>query len=290
MPRLIDLDQKARDVVVPVSDRVTARGPGHDEYLIDYAPIGTTRFLGLDFHQVDEDQVVALIGDWAKRDRFAYVVTPNVAHAVWFDREQQTGSKAALAYRSADLTVCDSRIIGLLARRSGMDIPLVTGSDLTKRLLKEGGSWSRLAVVGGTPEMHAGLRRKFPQYTWLFHEPPHGLINDPAARARIAEFVERSQADVTFFAVGAPQSELCCYEIAQRGSAKGVGLCIGASLEFLTGIQRRAPRWMQRGHLEWLHRLLSDPGRMWKRYMVESPKIFRIWLRDKAIQRSREAN
>jgi len=56
-----------------------------------------------------------------------------------------------------------------------------------------------------------------------------------------------------------------------------VGLCVGASLAFLTGQLRRAPRAMQVLHLEWLFRLLSEPRRLWRRYVLKGPRIFHIW-------------
>ena len=82
-----------------------------------------------------------------------------------------------------------------------------------------------------------------------------------------------------FFAIGAPQSELVCALAVERGKARGVGLCIGASLEFLTGAKSRAPLWMQRAGLDWLFRLASEPARLWRRYLVEGPQIFLIWWR-----------
>jgi exopolysaccharide biosynthesis WecB/TagA/CpsF family protein len=53
---------------------------------------------------------------------------------------------------------------------------------------------------------------------------------------------------------------------------------VGASLEFLAGEKRRAPRLVQAASMEWAFRLLSEPGRLWRRYLVEGPAIFRIWL------------
>ena len=65
----------------------------------------------------------------------------------------------------------------------------------------------------------------------------------------------------------------------ESGHAKGLGLCVGASLDFLAGKVKRAPAWMQKTRLEWLYRLASEPKRMWKRYLVEGPKIFIIWAK-----------
>jgi exopolysaccharide biosynthesis WecB/TagA/CpsF family protein len=58
----------------------------------------------------------------------------------------------------------------------------------------------------------------------------------------------------------------------------GIGLCVGASMDFLSGSRKRAPQWMQQARLEWLFRLLDEPQKLWRRYLVEGPKIFRIWL------------
>ena len=285
MPDAIDIEEVG-EAISQQDIATTARsGNALDEYLIAPSSKKKIRFLGLDFDIMNQDRTLGLIGDWVRRDKFSYVVTPNVSHVVWYDRERKIGSDAADAYAHADLTVCDSRILESLARKSGIELPVVTGSDLTARLINEGGPWSRLAVVGGTAEMHAKLQRKFPHYDWIFHEPGHGLRDDPAARLKIARFVEETKADIIFFAIGAPQSEMCCHEIAQRGRATGVALCIGASLEFLTDIKHRAPRWMQRSKLEWCHRLMSEPKRLWRRYLIESPRVFSIWLRDDARAR-----
>ncbi|MFX8035998.1 WecB/TagA/CpsF family glycosyltransferase, partial [Acinetobacter baumannii] len=83
------------------------------------------------------------------------------------------------------------------------------------------------------------------------HQPPMGFIKDPAAVEGCIRFVLDHPARYVFFAVGAPRSELLAQRIAERGGATGVGLCIGSSLHFLTGMVPRAPGWMRRLALEW---------------------------------------
>ena len=80
-------------------------------------------------------------------------------------------------------------------------------------------------------------------------------------------------------AVAMPQQEILALRVAQAGGAVGVGLCIGASLDFLTGRKARAPLWMRKASLEWLHRLLSEPKRLWRRYLVEGPRIFLLTMK-----------
>jgi exopolysaccharide biosynthesis WecB/TagA/CpsF family protein len=71
-----------------------------------------------------------------------------------------------------------------------------------------------------------------------------------------------------------PQQEILACQIAGNPQVRGVGLCVGAAIDFLTGKQRRAPVWIQKIGLEWFYRLLSDPRRLASRYLIECPRIF----------------
>ena len=101
-----------------------------------------------------------------------------------------------------------------------------------------------------------------------------GFIKSEYEIQKCIDFVVKTQAPLIFLAVGMPQQEILACRIADRPQARGVGLCIGASIDFLTGKQRRAPVWVQKAGLEWLHRLLSDPRRLASRYLIECPRIF----------------
>lgn len=241
-------------------------------------------FLGLAFDDLSGPQALEYLKQRVGRPGFFYVVTPNVDHVVTFN--QTTDPATLAAYRGADMTLCDSRILTKLARRSGLQLKAVPGSDLTRELLQEHSSW-RCAIIGGDATLHAQVQAIYPQFKWIFFEPPMGVRHDPSARMKIAEFVEHESADFIFFAIGAPQSEITCHEIAMRGRATGIALCIGASLEFLAGAKKRAPYWMQRIALEWLYRLGSEPRRLWRRYLVDGPPIFIIWWRWHRLRNAR---
>ncbi|MFN3616165.1 MAG: WecB/TagA/CpsF family glycosyltransferase, partial [Rubrimonas sp.] len=99
--------------------------------------------------------------------------------------------------------------------------------------------------------------------------------------------VEASGAQVTLLAVGSPQQELLAAALAENGRAGGVGLCIGAGLEFLVGAKKRAPDFMQRMGLEWAFRLMSEPRRLWRRYLVDGIRIFPIFVAEWSRMRAR---
>jgi len=248
----------------------------------DASPSGDVEFLGLNFATLDIDRVAAWVRDALTTPRFRYAVTPNVDHMVRLHNDQAAPwhSAFAAAERDADLCINDSRILAKLARRSGVKLPVVPGSDLT-RMLIDGGmpAGTRIALIGGSERDAAWLRSRLADAAVGHMTPPMGVRDSAAAQRTIVDFVEAERPQLTLFAIGAPQSEIVAHQIQQRGNAPGVGLCIGASIEFLTGAKRRAPRFMQRLGLEWAFRLLSEPRRLWRRYLVEGPPIFAIWWR-----------
>jgi exopolysaccharide biosynthesis WecB/TagA/CpsF family protein len=106
-----------------------------------------------------------------------------------------------------------------------------------------------------------------------------GLRHNASAREEAARFVANAKARFAFIAVGSPQQELVAAEVGKHQEARGTALCIGASLDFITGRERRAPAMVQRLSLEWAYRLLRDPKRMWRRYLVEGPRVFLLAAR-----------
>jgi N-acetylglucosaminyldiphosphoundecaprenol N-acetyl-beta-D-mannosaminyltransferase len=246
-------------------------------------------FLGLHFAPLGMDDVAQWVLAALASPRFRYVVTPNVDHVVRLHNGGGAPWHAAFvaAERDADLCVNDSRILAKLARLSGLSLPVVPGSDLTRILIETGVPvGTRIALIGGSTGDAAWLQTRLSNATIRHIEPPHGVRDNAQAQQAIVDFVEAEQPDLTLFAIGAPQSEIVAHQIQQRGKARGVGLCIGASIEFLTGAKRRAPRAMQRLGLEWAFRLLSEPKRLWRRYLVEGPPIFAIWWRWRGARRT----
>jgi exopolysaccharide biosynthesis WecB/TagA/CpsF family protein len=237
-------------------------------------------FLGVRFARCSVEAAMDWVRERGQADSFSYLVTPNVDHMVMFSDAGNEPWREAYreAVRSCDLCVNDSRILGRLGRLSGKQLGLVPGSDLVRGLLsQEQIGASSIALIGGAPREMEWLVGALPDCRVVQFEPPMGVRDSAEAQLAIAEFVEAEACDWVFLAIGAPQSEIVAKKIAQRGKARGVALCIGASIEFLSGAQTRAPQWMQKSGLEWLYRLMSDPKRLASRYLVRGPRIFKIW-------------
>jgi len=229
----------------------------------------TVRLLGLDFNNSGLQQTVARILARPRGARFAYVVTPNADH---FDRIWRIPGLAKV-YQSAMLCLLDSQLIGHCADFLGLDPPpVVTGADLTEALLPRLDGM-RVVIIGMSPEAFAALEARYPGISFLHHAPPMDLLHNIPSFHEARDFVRAAHAPFTFIALGSPVQELLAYAIAARRDAVGVGLCIGAALEFCAGAKTRAPSWMRRRGLEWLHRLSCEPYRLAGRYLLADPKV-----------------
>ncbi len=206
-------------------------------------------------------------------DRYGYVVTPNVDHMIRFHEEK---SFRALYARSSYILL-DSRVAASLFRlMHGIHVPVCTGSDLTAALLSRVvAPTDRVVLIGGGDRQAELLRSRFGLQDLHHHNPPMGFINDEGAVEACLRFVEAaSPFRFCLIAVGSPRQEMLASWLAERGRARGLALCIGASIDFLTGAERRAPAWVQKTRLEWLFRLLQNPRRLAWRYLVRGPKFF----------------
>ena len=259
-------------ISLPV-ERDAVSQPGLHDIAFPNDPI---EFLGLFFDRLSRSQVRDWLSERSASSPYAYVITPNVDHMT---RLANSPPSVRHAYEQADLKLCDSRVLAWLARRVGIELSVVPGSDLTADLFRhELCLGDRVCLVGGQQGDGARLETLYPGITVIQHCPPMGLRNDAAARAAAVDAAVLAQARVTLFAVGSPQQELLAREMADHSNALGTGLCIGASADFLLGTQRRAPRLVQQLSLEWLWRLLTDPRRLARRYLVEGPVIFpMVW-------------
>ena len=249
-------------------------------------PTERENFLDVAFDVLPVDRLLSRIGAVSSDSAFQYLVTPNVDHMVRLHKHRADIAGLSDAYRTADLCVCDSKVLARLARWRGVELPVVPGSDLTsllfERLIRDG---DHVAVIGGNAAMIDDLKRKYPAVRFAQHCPPMGLMGDAAARTRAAQFIVDQKARFTFLCVGSPQQELIAEEASRIGGGRGMAFCIGAALEFITGQTKRAPRLARQLGLEWAHRLVSDPRRLWRRYLVEGPAIFVLayrWRRSAA--------
>ncbi len=226
-------------------------------------------------------QIAASFGD----QDFGYVVTPNVDHMIRYHEDAAFRS----SYADARYILLDSRFLAHVFKvMYGISVKVCTGSDLTANLFRSViRADDAIVLVGGSSHQAACLRSQFGLRNLRHFDPPMGFIRKPEAVEECLQFIE-SQSPFRFciLAVGAPQQEFVAQQLKARGKARGLALCAGASINFITGVERRAPRWIQRAGCEWAFRLCQDPRRLARRYLVRGPRIFALLRKTKIVVRS----
>jgi N-acetylglucosaminyldiphosphoundecaprenol N-acetyl-beta-D-mannosaminyltransferase len=247
----------------------------------------TIRLFGLDFADLNLTQTAAWLSQRPSGDPFGYVVTPNADHLVRLNCQ----ADLAMLYDNAMLRLLDSRVVGKLARLLGLRVPPVTpGSDLTALILRHHlHAGERITIIGLPPKHLPTLIQNCGIAPPAHYNPPKGFEHNPSELAGIVQFVLANPARFVLLAVGCPRQEILAAAIQATNQATGIGLCIGASLDFLSGAAKRAPIWMQQAGLEWLHRLASNPRRFARRYLRDCPAIVPLLLREWRKERRRGA-
>lgn len=243
-----------------------------------------------DFDNVDLAEAIARIDAMVERGTPSLVVTPNVDHLI---RMEHDADYAALVAK-ADLVLADGQPIlfasylirhPLKARVAGSDLfPALCAHAADKRY--------RVFFLGGDPgaadEARDVLVARHPELHVVgTHCPPYGFEQDPAQDAAAAEAVRSARPDILFVGLGSPKQERW---IARHQDDLGVPVSIGVgvSFSFVSGQVKRAPVWMQRIGLEWMHRLLAEPGRLWRRYLLRGPAFLPIVAREMMRHRTTE--
>lgn len=227
------------------------------------------------------DRLLTWIDEPAYRCR--YVVTPNVDHVV----KLQDNTDFLAAYNEADMVVVDGKPVLLASRLLGRSLPeTVPGSDLAPQLFlasrRRGGL--RVFLLGaadGVAERAAhAITERWP---WVqiagVYSPPMGFSAQAEASEIAIEKVNHAEPDVLVIGLGAPKQEIWVHTVAPRLKVK-CALCIGATIDFLAGEKARAPVWMRRMGIEWLHRMLSEPRRLVRRYAHDAWVFPRLLVKE----------
>jgi N-acetylglucosaminyldiphosphoundecaprenol N-acetyl-beta-D-mannosaminyltransferase len=175
------------------------------------------------------------------------------------------------------LVLADGIPVVAAARLLGHPLPgRVAGSDLTPAVFQaaERHGGVRVFLLGAAPGVaaRAGARitTRWPLVDVVgVYSPSLGFESDPLENERILRQIAQAGADLLVVGLGAPKQEL--WVDAHRGSLQvAATLCVGGTIDFLAGDKKRAPRWMRRAGVEWLHRVATEPRRLLGRYVRDA--------------------
>lgn len=154
---------------------------------------------------------------------------------------------------------------------------------------QDDGARLRHFLLGGDTDtlrlLEAKLHELAPQARVVGTESPPFRDLTPEERTAQDGRVRASGANIVWVGLGTPKQD---FEVARLSRSTGT-LCVavGAAFDFTAGTKTRAPRWMRASGLEWLHRLLSEPRRLWRRYLYGNTKFIVLAVKD-ALARSRQ--
>jgi N-acetylglucosaminyldiphosphoundecaprenol N-acetyl-beta-D-mannosaminyltransferase len=230
-------------------------------------------FLGMKVDATSYQDATMRVLDWAGTGESRYVCIATV-HMV-MEACDSLGFRQAV--NRADLVTPDGMPLVWGLRLLGVPhATRVYGPDLTRMLLERSAE-GRIPVglYGGTQSSIARLReilpKDFPGVNIVFAESPPFRPLRPEEDRTYVEQINRSGVRLLFVGLGCPKQE--CWMAEHIGQVRAVTLGVGAAFDFLAGTKPQAPDWMQHRGLEWLFRLIKEPRRLWRRYLVHGPRF-----------------
>jgi N-acetylglucosaminyldiphosphoundecaprenol N-acetyl-beta-D-mannosaminyltransferase len=254
-------------------------------------PTITIRSLRL--HAITEAQCIRHVINELAAGRGGVVVTPNLDHLRRLESDPSLGS----IYEDANLVVADGMPLVWASRIQGTPLPeRVAGSILIYTLSAAAAEQKHsIFLLGGNPGTaeRAGkiLRERFPGLRIAGSAcPPVGFENDPAGLRDLQTELHAANPSIVFVALGSPKQEFLTRKLAPLFPATWF-LGVGISFSFVCGQVTRAPLWMQRLGLEWMHRLAQEPKRLARRYLYEglpfAVSLFQGALRERFLGQRR---
>jgi N-acetylglucosaminyldiphosphoundecaprenol N-acetyl-beta-D-mannosaminyltransferase len=230
-----------------------------------------------------EQACEAIVAHARSGGRPSFVTTANAQHIVLLESDKRLRE----IYDRADLIVPDGYSLLLAARFSGRSLrERITGVDMFQSLCglaaKNGLS---VFLLGGRPNaanLAADvLTKQWPELRVTTYCPPMGFEKSEKGLEETADAVRAAKPDMLFVALGAPKQEYWIHDHGMRLSVP-ILIGVGGTFEMVAGLVSRAPMWMQRTGLEWLHRLCLEPRRMWRRYLIGNLVFGAIVVRQRA--------
>src|SRR5919199_734834 len=231
------------------------------------------RILDVDIDNVTEEEVLKQLDK-------GVVFTPNVDHVLLLEND----SEFAEVYEIADYKLCDSKILYYVSRFLGTPIKeKISGSDFFPAFCQyhKDNEDIKIFLLGAKEgvaiKAQENINAKIGREIIVgAHSPSFGFEKNEQECLEIIEKIKNSGATVLAIGVGAPKQEKWLHQYKEQLPNIKIFLAIGATIDFEAGNKKRAPKWMTNIGIEWLHRLFSEPKRLWKRYLIGGP-IF-AWL------------
>ena len=223
-------------------------------------------------------ETVAAIEQMITTDKKSYVVAINVDVVVKIEEDPYLKK----VVDNADMVLVDGKPLVWISKLHGKPLKAkISGSDLVPLLCEVAAEKGyRIFIIGGkdgiAEQAKEKLESRLPQIKIVgTYAPPFGFEKNESELDKINQMISAVHPDLLIACFGCPKQEKWIYENIEKYDAK-VSICAGATVDFLAGRVKRAPRWMREYGLEWFYRFLKEPKRMFRRYFVDDTKIVKL--------------
>jgi N-acetylglucosaminyldiphosphoundecaprenol N-acetyl-beta-D-mannosaminyltransferase len=245
--------------------------------------------LGTPVDVLSWSEAIDRVFEWALRRESRTVCICNV-HSVMTARRDPAHAEAI---RSADLVTPDGAPVAWMLRKKGhREQERISGPDLMWTCCRKASEiGTEMFLYGSTPitlrNLGHRLRTEFPGINIVGAFSPPFRSLSAAEDAAILDTINRSGARIVWVGLGCPKQEAWLH--AHHGRVNAVMVGVGAAFDFHAGVVNRAPLWMRRNGLEWLHRILQDPRRLATRYLTTNSTFIMAVLRESLFGQVRSA-
>lgn len=236
------------------------------------------QFLNTFVNNCTMSECVEEIENLIESGKKSYVVAVNVDVIIKIEDDEELKR----ATDNADIVIVDGKPLIWIAKKHKIPVTeKISGSDLVPELCavaaKKGYG---IFILGGrkgvAAKAKANLEKKYEGIKVVgAYEPPLGFDSDPEELDRINAMISAAKPHILLTCFGCPKQEKFIMNNIDKYDAT-VSVCAGATVDFLAGRLRRAPRWMSNHGLEWLYRFFMEPTRLFKRYFIDDMRIFKV--------------
>ncbi len=228
------------------------------------------------------------VSDFLDQLKAGVVFTPNVDHLM----KLQKDIDFVRAYSQADFRVCDSQVLLLASKFLGTPIEAkISGSDLFPMFCEHHrhNEHIKIFLLGGKEGVARQAQSRINQRIGRqiivqAHSPSFGFEQDEAECEKILNMIRQSSATVLVVGVGAPKQEKWIAKHKDQLPNIDIFLAVGAAIDFEAGHKPRAPELVSQLGVEWLYRLVSEPRRLWKRYLLDDLPFLWLILKERFMQ------
>ncbi|MEQ5767641.1 WecB/TagA/CpsF family glycosyltransferase [Halomonas sp. H33-56] len=221
---------------------------------------------GIPIDELSWNDAISIISQWAEKNESKYVCICNAHSIVTAKRDLEFNT----VIDEADMATPDGAPVAwMMSRGNKKRQERINGPDLMIKYFDQANkSGQSVFLYGGMPAtlclLEQKIREKFPFLKIAgTHSPPFRKLSNHE-KQEIVRKINESGANTVWVGLGCPKQEKWMYE--HRGEISAVMIGVGAAFDYHAGVIKRAPMWMQNNGLEWLHRLISEPRRLWRRY------------------------